>query len=162
VDQKKNPLKMYRSPLLITFLLFMLGCSPSSQPIQYGSDMCHFCKMTVVDRQHAAEAVTSKGKVYTFDAVECLLGFLANEEGVTFAYLLVNDYMAPGELVDAASCTYLISPAIPSPMGENLSAFSDPAAATELQAAKGGELLDWEALRTRFLKNGMKTTPAQP
>ena len=32
--------------------------------------------MTIVDRQHAAEAVTSKGKVFKFDAIECMVCLL--------------------------------------------------------------------------------------
>ncbi|MCB0620489.1 MAG: hypothetical protein KDC41_17650, partial [Saprospiraceae bacterium] len=53
-------------------IFLFLACRPAPQPIEYGSDLCDYCKMTIVDRQHAAEAVTGKGRAYRFDAIECL------------------------------------------------------------------------------------------
>ena len=66
-------LKHY-SILLIALLVF--SCNSSPQPIDYGNDGCHFCKMTIVDKVHAAEIVTKKGKVYKFDATECMVNFI--------------------------------------------------------------------------------------
>ena len=106
--------------------------------------------MTIVDRQHAAEAVTDKGKAYKFDAIECLANYLGEQPEVNFAFLLVNDYADPGELIPAASSHYLISPAIPSPMGAFLSALETEEKAKALQAEKGGEVYDWEGLLTHL------------
>ena len=103
--------------------------------------------MTIVDRQHAAEAVTKKGKVYTFDAIECLTGYLKNKNEAEFAFLLVNDYSQPESLIGAADAIYLISKAIPSPMGAFLSAFANADDAKRTQAAKGGDLYTWEDLK---------------
>ena len=131
-------------------LLILTACSPSPQPIDYGSDMCHYCKMTIVDQQHAAEAVTSKGKAYKFDAIECMVNYLGEKEGQEHAFLLVNDYQQPKELIPAGDSYYLISEAIPSPMGANLSAFETKAKAEAVQAEKGGEVYSWEALQKQL------------
>lgn len=132
-------------------MLLGSGCAPRPKPIEYGSDMCHYCKMSIVDQQHAAEAVTSKGKVFKFDAVECLLNYLSQKPGQEkYAFLLVNDYEQPGVLIPAEESAYLISPAIPSPMGAFLSAFSNPERAQAFQAEKGGEVFDWPALQQRL------------
>jgi len=131
-------------------LLSLTACSPSPQPIDYGSDMCHYCKMTIVDQQHAAEAVTSKGKAYKFDAIECMVNYLGEEEDQEHEFLLVNDYQQPKELIPAGDSYYLISEAIPSPMGANLSAFETKAKAEAVQAEKGGEVYSWEALQKQL------------
>lgn len=131
----------------IPFLLFLISaCSPTPKAIEYGADHCHFCKMTIVDRQHAAEAVTAKGKVYKFDAIECMVQYLKEQANTEYAHLLVNDYEEPSTLIDAKTSHYLISEAIPSPMGAFLSAFANKEAAQKIQTAKNGELYNWTEL----------------
>ncbi len=135
-------------------LLALLGLGacggPKAEPIDYGEDMCDFCQMTIMDRQHAAESVTEKGRVYKFDAIECMVDYVLEHENDTpFGILLVADYARPGELVNAQTATYLISPNLPSPMGAFLTGFGSQAEAEKVQAEKGGELLDWEALKLR-------------
>lgn len=106
--------------------------------------------MTVVDPQFAAELVTDKGKVYKFDAIECMIQYRKDNSETTFALQLVNDYLHEGVLHEVGSCTYLISPELPSPMGANLSAFSDRASAEDYQREKNGTLYNWETLLAHF------------
>lgn len=138
---------------LPALLILLSACSPEPKEIEYGADVCDYCQMTIVDRQHAAEAVTKKGRAYLFDSIECLVNDLADqEEQIPYAFLLVADYEDPGRLIDAESAFFLISPAIPSPMGAFLSAFPDTASAQEMQGSKGGELYDWSSLRDHMEK----------
>ena len=132
--------------------LSAVSCAPSPKPIAYGSDACHYCKMTIVDQQHAAEAVTAKGKAFKFDAIECMVNYLEGQEGQSqeYAFLLTADYEKPGELIPAESSYYLISPAIPSPMGAYLSAFETQERAKAMQSAKEGEVFDWKGLRAHI------------
>lgn len=141
----------------IPFIIFLLGaCTPSPKDIEYGADYCHFCKMTIVDKQHASEVVTDKGKVFMFDAIECMVQYLGKEDGGAYAYILVNDYEQPAKLIDAETSHYLISKAIPSPMGAYLSAFSSEEAAKKMQEVKGGELYTWTSLNQRLItQSGM-------
>lgn len=134
---------------IVTLLLFV-SCKIGPKPIAYGSQSCHYCSMTVVDQQHAAQLVTKKGKTYTFDSTECMINHLKEKEQVDMALVLVNDYNAPGKLIDATKATYLISEGIPSPMGEFLTAFSSEKDAIGAQEANFGELYSWEALWTNF------------
>ncbi len=134
--------------LLMGFLV--MGCSIRPEPIAYGSDGCHFCSMTIVDRQHAAQIVTNKGKVFKFDAVECMVNHLKDIDIVSVKLFLANDYQAPGELIDAKKATFLISKDIPSPMGEYLSAFHSINEAEHVEAENNGKLYSWEELLTRF------------
>ena len=125
----------------------LVACSAGPKPIEYGTDKCDFCKMTIVDVQHAAEVVTTKGKVYKFDAIECMVHYAHEHGPETFASFWINDYSkTTGELADATTCIFLISPNIPSPMGAFLSGFSNADDAKAFQQEKSGELHDWPAL----------------
>ncbi len=132
-------------PALLTLVL--LSCKPSPKPIDYGVAACEFCKMSIVDPRHAAETVTAKGKVYVFDAIECMVNYLAENPGKPFELFLINDYADPGVLIDATVATYLVSEAIPSPMGANLSGFLNAAEAGKVRDLKGGTLYSWKEIR---------------
>ena len=131
-------------------LLFLAACSVEPQPINYGKDACHYCKMNIVDSQQAAEFVTSKGKCYKFDAIECLLNQMKDFDEAPIDLLLITDYSNPGELTDATKATYLISDAIPSPMGAFLSGFSSQDKAVATHAESDGQLYDWEQLKLKY------------
>ncbi len=137
---------------VIILLLLLVGCNASPQPIDYGNDGCHFCKMTIVDKVHAAEVVTKKGKVYKFDATECMVNFMKAFDTSEIKLYLSNDYMQPEALIDATKATFLISENIPSPMGVFLSAFKNKADAEKMQKDKTGALYDWQEL-LRYLNN---------
>lgn len=136
--------------MLLVLLVGIVGCSIGPKPIDYGHVGCHYCSMTIVDKQHAAQIVTKKGKVYNFDAVECMMNQLKEFDESEVALFLANDFDQPGELTDATKATYLISENIPSPMGAFLSAFSEEQAAKNTLDANGGELLTWAALKKQY------------
>lgn len=131
---------------LILPVVVFLSCTPEPRPIAYGEDKCDFCRMTIVDRQHAAEIVTLKGRAMKYDAVECMVDVVIAQGQEEYAMLLVNDFLGNGELIRAENCTYLISPEVPSPMGAFLSAFASEADAADVRNEKGGELFTWEEL----------------
>ena len=142
---------MINKLIYICLVLFVFAsCEVSPRPINYGADGCHFCSMTIVDKQHAAQIVTKKGKAFKFDAVECMVNHLKDVDMVTIELFLVNDYQAPGELIDAKIATFLITREIPSPMGEYLSAFKSRVEAENIEDENNGKLYSWEELLTRF------------
>ena len=134
-------------PLIqIGCLLLLLGCQPGPRPVEYGTDACYFCRMTIVDRQHAAEIVTNKGKVYKYDAVECMVNSMDEIGTGDIALYLCNTFDNPGILTDATSVSYLVSEALPSPMGANLTAFATIGEANNARQEYGGTVYSWEAL----------------
>lgn len=146
----------YAAPVTgVLAALFLSGCTPEPTPISYGEDSCDFCRMTIVDPQHAAEVVTNKGRVYKFDAIECMVSHVKREGEEQFSFILVNDYADPGELIDAGKARFLISEAIPSPMGAFLSAFEERQTADEFLAEKGGTLYSWRSLQAHFDTAGL-------
>ncbi len=138
--------KIVKGFLTMTFVLTFFGCNTNPKPIVYGTDGCHFCRMTIVDRQHAAEFVTQKGKTCKFDAIECMVNHLAEIDKNSVNLFLVNDYNQPGDFINALEATYLISKNVPSPMGEYLTAFNTKEEAEKIKSKKEGKLYSWEEI----------------
>jgi copper chaperone NosL len=124
----------------------LMCCHTSPEEIPYGNAECTFCRMTVIDRQHACELVTDKGKVHFFDAIECMANYHHAHPDVSYDHILVNDFNEPGSLLLASEAVYLISPELPSPMGAFLAAFADAAAAQEAIVEYGGRVYDWNGI----------------
>lgn len=143
-------MKTLKTLTTLVVLGLLWSCNISPKPIEYGQDACHFCKMTIVDKIHAAEVVTNKGKVYKFDATECMINFMDEFDTSTIALYLSNNFTNPEELIDATQATFLISKNVPSPMGAFLSAFKNKEDALKLQAEKDGEIYNWESLLEKF------------
>lgn len=139
-----------RKFLLVPILAILVSCQVSPGKITYGEQSCHFCRMTIVDRQHAAQFVNDKGKIYNFDATECLINFLSGVDEEDIGMLLVSDYNIPESLIEAESATFIISEEMPSPMGANLSAFSTMAEAEEVLQNKEGKTYSWKELLRYF------------
>ena len=136
--------------LLISVLL--VSCTVEESPILYGKDACHYCMMNIVDKQHAAEIVTQKGKPFKYDAIECMMRDILERDENSIALYLMTDYFSPGKLVDATEATYLISENLPSPMGANLTGFQSKSKAEEIHKEKGGTLYSWSELKLVFNK----------
>ena len=135
----------------ISLFILLLSCKVEPQPINYGKDACHFCKMNIVDKQHAAQYVTKKGKQFKFDAIECMVNdVVAKNDENLIAKLLVADYGTDGNMVDATTATYLICKEIKSPMGAFLSAFSTNEKAMETKNKLGGDIYTWTTLKDKY------------
>ena len=145
---------MKRFIILILFLALcaLTACTIEQSPIVYGKDACYFCKMNIVDKQHAAEIVTQKGKAYKYDAIECMIRDVLKRDETEIALFLITDYYNPGKLVDATKALYLISENLPSPMGANLTGFESKNKAEETQKEKSGTLYSWDELKRVFKK----------
>ena len=143
-------MKKVQLAAFIAVLCLLVSCKVEPEQINYGSDACHFCKMTIVDQQHAAQFVTSKGKQFKYDAIECMVNELSEKKSDDIAILLVADYDSPGQMTSAISSVYLISPAIKSPMGANLSGFTTEDNALAAKGESDGKVYNWVALLKKF------------
>lgn len=129
-----------------------ISCSTEPEPINFGTDQCELCRMTISDPRFGAEIVTKKGKIYKFDAAECMLNYIGTEKTKyqEVAGFYVIDSSNPKQLEDASLCYYLISENFPSPMGANLSAYLKQENAISQQMRYGGELKTWEQIIEYF------------
>jgi copper chaperone NosL len=132
--------------------LGLLSCKVEPEPLRYGEDACHHCKMTLMDKKFGAELVTKKGKVYKFDDVNCMLQFY-NSGKVTpgeFSYKLVVDFSQPETLIEAGNAFYLKSPEIKSPMASQIAAFEKKESMDALKDQWNGIYIVWGELVTQF------------
>jgi copper chaperone NosL len=126
------------------------SCSNSEyEPIQYGKDNCHWCYMRIMDPKFGAEAVTTKGRIYKFDAAECMINYLHQSE-VEHKHLLVTDYDKPSTLTPAENCFYLVSEKMMSPMGGNLNAFETKERAERYKNKNGGTIYTWKEIVNEY------------
>lgn len=140
--------------LLSVFMLILSACNVKPAEIEYGSDACHYCDMTIVDRQFASQLVTSKGRAYKYDAIECMVHSSQEQfADVEMAYMLIADFDEPGTLIDAQSATYLVSENLPSPMAENLSGYKTKAHAQSKLDEFGGEIYSWNEIQSHLKRN---------
>ena len=139
--------------LLITLVgLILIGCKVEPQPLAYGKDMCHTCKMTLVDNKFGAEVVTAKGKVYKFDDTNCMINFLNSGylEGEEIAFKLLVDYTQPGKLIPVEYGFFLKSDEIRSPMNGGIATFETEMAMGEYKKKWNAIYLGWGELQTEF------------
>ena len=140
--------------ILITFISgLLISCNVGPQPIEYGTDACHFCNMTIVDRHHASQIITTKGKAYKYDAIECMVHSLHDDlKDTEIALYLTTNFRQPGELMDAKMASYLVSDQISSPMGANLSAFDSEISAQTVQEKFTGKVFSWEEIQNHLMQ----------
>lgn len=133
--------------VLLPTLLLLGGCTPRPEPIRYGSANCAHCRMTISDQRFGAELVTTTGKVYSFDSIECLAAFYqASDDTKEKTHSLwVTDYRNPPRLIRTSDAAFIQNPDLHSPMGGHLAATSlaeDDAASADMN----GRLLLWKAV----------------
>jgi len=138
-------MKTLRSTMLLLCCL-LAACSHGPEPIQYGKDACSHCKMTIMDKRFAAELITAKGKLFKFDAAECMAGFLKENPAIANdakSVFLVNDFTQPGQFADARKSFFLRDSSFSSPMGGNLAAFVSRSSAESAKKDKSAQIYNW-------------------
>jgi copper chaperone NosL len=141
---------MYALVLMVSTLA--LSCNVEPEPINYGKDACDHCRMTIMDPKFGAELVTSKGKIYKFDDVNCMVSFMNNgpAKGQETSHLLIVDFLKPMTLIPAQDAQYLRSEEVKSPMASQVAAFSDSHQRAQHLDKWGGEPMNWEDVKTAF------------
>jgi copper chaperone NosL len=155
-----------RGAVLVLSLLLAAGCGGDGpREIAWGRDECSACRMQIADPRFAAQLVTTRGKAFSFDAVECLVGFL--DDGrmppADVRSLWVANAARPGSLVDARTAHFLRSPAVRSPMGLGVLAFGTDEELAAARAADSGDVVTWaqlSALRREAGSPGRRALPA--
>lgn len=135
----------YVTALLFSVVMMMQGCSTDPQPIVFGKDPCHFCKMIISERSFGAELVTVKGKVYKFDDTHCIISFLKSgtlkETDKPEVYLV--DYAQNEKLIPASKAFLLQGDAIRGPMAGTIAAFETASSMQEFQKTWNAQQVKW-------------------
>ena len=143
--------------ILLFALLIVFGCTQKPEPIKYGSDECELCRMSIVDKQYGAELVTSKGKIYKFDSIECLINYTLNNNliGDDKNLMLVTDFTKPEMFIYVKKSFYVHNNSFRSPMGLNVSSFGTDVAKQSFLDKNGGQQLTWPELIELAKQNKM-------
>ncbi len=134
---------------ILNCILLVTACGDSGpQPIQFGKDGCQFCKMTIMDPKFGAELITSKGKVFKFDDVNCLVQYMdeIKESDRSDSRLYVIDFHTQNALIDANSARYIKTAEVKSPMASGIAAFSNEIIHNEYLEKWQGDNLLWTDL----------------
>ncbi len=139
----------------VVILIAAFGCKPKVKPIEYGKQACDYCRMSIVDERYAAQLVTSTGKAYSFDAIECMINYKYENSDGEWQMELVTDYNNPRKLIPAEGATIVRSKQLPSPMGMYLTAVANKIEADKLLQNNIGEQYPYPDVAT-----GLENLPA--
>jgi len=140
---------------LILLLLMGTACSIEPQPVLLGSEECAHCRMMIGDLQFASQALTSTGKAYKFDAIECMAEWVnAGADQAELHSTWVTDGAMTERWVRTDDAHFLRSDQVRSPMGMGLTAYADRAAAVEHHEMVGGELMTWQQVLQTVAREG--------
>jgi len=140
--------KTFTATALILITLSFSGCSNSPAPIQYGQDVCDFCKMGFSDRRFGFELSTSKGKLYKFDDFHCLKEYVKNlpSDRKDIAAIYCTDFSGNGRMGRAEESYFLQSPGFHSPMDGDIAAFLHRDSAEKYQKQFQAKPTTWQEL----------------
>lgn len=141
----------YTVPVIL-MLLFLSSCAAQPERFNYGKDVCHVCKMGIIDPKSGSEIITKKGKVYKFDDVICMNRFLkagALTEGEIKQTVVIN-YEKEQDFLSIEKAFFVVAPQIHSPMGSNAAAFSSKEAALRFNETIKGQVLNWTELSAKL------------
>jgi copper chaperone NosL len=135
-------------PFLFASVVSAACGEPQPRALAYGTDSCEHCHMGLAEAGHGGEVLMDTGKAHVFDSVECLAGWLLeNEDAERVHSLWVIDFSNPGTLIAASEAYYLQSPTLGSPMGLGLTAFARSEDRDGAANAFGGRPMEWTELR---------------
>lgn len=135
--------------LFLAVTLLFASCSKGYKPIDYGSDGCAHCKMTILDARFGAEIVTGKGKVFKFDDILCLKQYLEEKNIVDENLMLfVEKYNEQqNDVTDATQAVYIKHESFASPMNGDYAAFAGIDDAQSLSDSLQADILEWRNLQ---------------
>lgn len=150
-ESKKNKMKNTFSLMLIGIGFSTLtACNNNDQPvaINYNTDACDYCKMTIVDPKFACELKTEHGKAYKFDDLGCLASYVkeGNPNGAKVKTYFISHFLPNHSLIKSEALHYIKSDVIASPMGGGIAAFTSEDSAKIYKEYYHAENISWDSI----------------
>lgn len=141
--------------------MIAFACTPSPQPIHFGSDQCEHCRMLITEAEYASQLLNHQSKSYKFDSIECLAAFdLTSEERSNIHSMWVPDFINRDIWIDAELAIYLHSETLRSPMGLFISSYQNKEDALQMQHEYGGQILTYSEVLSLVEKSWFDKKPA--
>ena len=146
----------------VAMAVAVAACAPQGpRAIADQGKSCDYCRMTISDERFGGQLITRKGKVYAFDAIECLASYyLQNAAAGDGSSIWVADFANPGRWVEAKNALFVRNDAHQSPMGLNLVALRDDADKAAAGQAQG-TTLRWQEVLALVESHGRSSDPAE-
>jgi len=129
---------------ILSLALGAQACNSRPRALVRGQDACRYCRMAIDDTRFGAMLLSTRGKVDTFDSIECLASFVASLPANDHArQILVADFDAPDRWLDVAQARFLHNGSVRSPMGRAYAAFPPEASDASLVQRYGGRTMAW-------------------
>ena len=146
----------FRARLFVGVIaLAAIACDAGLREVVAGEDACRYCRMTIDDARFGALVKTDRGKIETFDSIECLASFVSSLPATSAPKgVWVADFSRPSQWIHVDSARFVQTSSLKSPMGRELAAFGTDRSDAELIQAYGGRVLDWRAVQSL-----VKSTP---
>lgn len=127
-------------------LLLSASCGQAEpQPIKLNVDNCDNCKMTITDIRFASELISSKGRIYKFDDISCLVAYKTTSKLSNSRYF-VSDFSVPNKLINVEIAVFIKGDNIASPMRGNIAAFSQVDSAQNNRMRLQANATSWEQI----------------
>ena len=131
------------------FSIFFLSISCANKevvPINLNTDGCDFCKMKIADGKFGAELITSKGRIYKFDDMHCMINYHKENKNVQIHSFYIHDYNQNNVLIPAETAFYIKGGEINSPMHGNIIAVKTNEEAQILAQKLKANPISWQEI----------------
>jgi len=157
---------MSRSLTSLAVLVLALSasaCGSGPRPLVAGEDSCRYCRMTIDDPRFGAMVLTARGRLETFDSIECLAGYVSSLASTsTPRAIWVADVENPSRWLDVTNARFLYGGTLHSPMGRRLAALDSAADVDAVRQRLGGELMSWPQVLTLVKNQAVPTAAPAP
>jgi len=111
--------------------------------------------MGITNKQFASELITSKGKVYKFDSIECMAMYYKNHKKTynKSPELWMHDYLNPQKWIPLRKAIFMRCQKIHSPMALDLIAVKKQSEVNRIKQKFGGSRIKWKRLLVYVSKN---------
>lgn len=133
------------SYFLLLALLITCG-KKEAEPIKLNVDGCEFCKMKIADGKFGAEGVTTKGRVYKFDDMHCMVNYQKENPNPKIQSFYIHDFNQNNILIPAETAFYVKGGTINSPMRGNTIAVSTSEEAKQMAEKYDANPISWEEI----------------
>jgi len=138
-----------KTAAVVLFLIAMAACSPDGPvAVEPGKERCAQCRMDLVDMRFDSQLVTTKGRRYYFDSIECMVGWMDSHSDVAVNpdRIYVKNVAAPDQFLDFNKARFVQSERLASPMGAFLAAYATDDEVKQSIAEYGGRELKADEL----------------
>lgn len=133
-----------RTVALLVTLGAAAGCDSALRSLVAGTDACGYCRMTIDDVRFGALVKTAKGRLETFDSIECAASYVATlAPSLQPQGIWVADFDHPSRWLDAKAARFVQSAQLRSPMGRELAAFPNDSTESALAGRFGSRSMGW-------------------